>query len=142
MPAARLDACLPVWKSKLINSVLDATTSAGPEAKHSFENVSCAKPARHLTQRARRVLYARLVRRLNVPLRFVQWKLLAVALASLEVDCQPAVCELFAGCAHERPNLDLLRRERDDHLNCSTETLTVVLALGMRQLCHREHILN
>ena len=88
------------------------------------------------------MLCAKLVRRFDDPLRFVQWKLLAAAWASLEIDCQPAVCELFAGCARECPSLDLLRRERDGHLNCSTETLTAVLALRMRQLSHREHILN
>ena len=51
--------------------------SAGLEARHSLENVGCAKQARHLAQRARRVLYARLVGQLDVPLRFVQWKLTA-----------------------------------------------------------------
>lgn len=75
MPSSELDAYLPVGKRKLMTSALDATLSAGSEVEHSFENVSRAKQARHLAQRARRVLYARLVRRLNVPLRFVQWKL-------------------------------------------------------------------
>ena len=68
------------------------------------------------------MLYARLVGRLSVPLRLVQWKLLAAVEASLEKDCQPAVGELFAGCARELSSLHLLRRERDGHLNCSTET--------------------
>lgn len=61
------------------DSALDATPSAGSRAEHSFENVFCAKQARHLAQGARRVSYARLVRRLHVPLRFVQWKLSAAA---------------------------------------------------------------
>ena len=142
MPAVRLDAYWPVWKSRLMSSAADATPSAGSGARHSFENVSCAKEARHLAQRARRAPYARLVRRLTVPLRFVQWSLLAAAWGRLEIDCQPAVYELFAGCARERPSLDLLRRERDGHLNYSTETLTAVLALQTRLLSCREHILN
>ena len=79
MPAAKLDAYWPVWKSRLMTSALDATPSAGSPAEHSFENVRCAKQARHQAQRARRVLYARLVRRLDAPLRFVQWKLLVAA---------------------------------------------------------------
>jgi hypothetical protein len=78
---------------------------AGFVAERSFENV-CAKQARHLAQRARRVPYAGLVGQLDVPLRLVQWKLVAVDWASLEIACQPAVCELFAGCARERPGLD------------------------------------
>ena len=48
--------------------------------------------------------------------------------ARLEIDCRPAVCELFAGGACERPSVDLLRRKRDGHLNCSTENLTAVPA--------------
>jgi len=77
MPVARLDAYLTMWTSWLMTSALDATGSAGLEARHSLENVGCAKQARHLAPRARRVLYARLVGQLDVPLRFVQWKLVA-----------------------------------------------------------------
>ena len=142
MPAVRPDAYSIEWRAGLMTSAPDPKLSAGYGDRHSFENVSCAKKARHLAQRARRVPDARLVRRLDVPLRFVQWNVFAAALARLEIDCQPAVCEFFAGCARERPSLDLLRRERDGNLNCSTETLTSVLALRTRLLFCREHMLN
>lgn len=132
-----------MWKSILITSALDATPAAGSGVEHSSASVSCAKHARHLARRARRVLCASLVRRLYVPPRFVQWKLWIAAWARLQIDCQPAVCELFAGCALERPSVDLIRRERDGHLNCSTETLITILGASNRaNFYDREHILN
>ena len=89
-----------------MTSALDATRFRWFRGRVVFLKCGLREKARHPTQGARRVFQARLVGRLEAPPRSVQWKLLVAAEASLEIDCQPARCELFAGCARERPGLD------------------------------------
>lgn len=69
-------------------------------------------------------------------------KFLAEVWASLRINCPLASGESFGAGARECPSVDLFRRQRDGHLNYSTESLTAVAGRATRNLCEREHILH